>query len=361
MSTTSPEIGTTAVAEAVAAWCAERKETTVYVGVTHRGARHLRAFRSPDAQLAQQPDERSVYEIGSFSKVFTTALLAVMESKGMVSLDDTIGKYLPEIDLQPEIAEITVFDLATHTAGFDRLGKIFNRMYEQDVRVLYLRYKKEDLYEELRQAALVRPRGSGWEYSIIGLTVLGHLLELAAGRPYEELLKELICDPLGLPDTVYELSDDQYSRLVRGYDEKGEPSPLWYWDVMLPQGGLRSTMADLLTFAEANLTDAGPLGAPLRRARETHFTWPEGYELAELPGMPPPFRQALGWRTTALPEGTVSEHGGCTLTYQSLVALHEPSQTGFVVLTSNDKNLDDVNTFTPFALGLLRKALAALG
>src|SRR5262245_36268070 len=59
-------------------FCALRPERTLIVGVTRQGVRDLRAFRSPGAVHAPVPDERTVYEIGSFSKVYTTALLSVL-------------------------------------------------------------------------------------------------------------------------------------------------------------------------------------------------------------------------------------------------------------------------------------------
>ena len=97
--------------------------------------------------------------------------------------------------------------------------------------------------------------------------MLGHVLELAAREPYEPLLKEHICEPLGLSDTTYTLTPEQDSRLVRGYWKTGETSNVWLWDIMLPQGGIRSTMDDMLTFLEANLAeDVSQLTADLRRA-----------------------------------------------------------------------------------------------
>ena len=347
-------------------WCATREELTLIVGLTQNGHREIRAFRSPDANYVSLPDEKTIYEIGSFSKVFTTALLSVLVSRGVLSLDDTIATYLPDLELKPEIAEITVFDLATHSSGMDGNGIVFDQMVNEAVAsgdfanyTYYERYKQEHLYEELRVTELARPRRSGWEYSRTGLSVLGHILELAAGESYEPLLKEHICGPLGLDDTTYTLTDEQDARFVRGYDENGEPSNVWMWDIMLPQGGLRSTMDDMLTFLEANLAeDDSQLTADLRRARETEFAWPEGYALPQAPDtIPPRFRQALGWRNLDLANGTVSEHAGATFSYQSFGGVHQGTKTGLAVLTSSAANLADVLTFPVLGMGLLNKAI----
>ena len=197
--------------------------------------------------------------------------------QGVLSLDDTVAGFFPELDLKPEIAEITVFDLATHSAGLSGDGVVLAKLIAGAVATgdpakftYYADYTKEHLDEELRVAELVRPRGSGWEYSRTGLSVLGHILEVAAGEAYEPLLKRLICEPLGLADTTYTLTAEQETRLVHGYDADGNPSPSWYWDIMLPQGGIRSTAGDMLTFLEANVADDdSQLTADLVRAQET--------------------------------------------------------------------------------------------
>src|SRR5262249_22511217 len=117
---------------------------------------------------------------------------------------------------------------------------------------------------------------------------------------------------------------------------------------------------DMLTFAEANLADDdSQLSADLRRARETEFEWPEGYTLEGSELSPPPFRQALGWRNMKLPYGTVSEHGGATLSYQSILAVHQETKTGLVALTSSAANLDDLMTFPGFGLKLLGTVVEA--
>ncbi|WP_432990278.1 serine hydrolase domain-containing protein [Dactylosporangium sp. CA-233914] len=321
------------IAKVVEGYCAERHELTVIAGITQGGTRHIRSFRSSDAKQASVAGEKAVYEIGSFSNVFTTALLAVMESKGMISLDDT-----------------------TSTAGVDRIGKILARMVDQDVRTCYLQYRKEHLYEQRRVAGIARPRRSGWAYSTIRMSVLGHVLDVAAGQSYERLLREFVCEPLGLRDTAYRITDEQLARVARGDDETDRPSPVWYWDVMVPQGGLRSTLDDMLAFAEANLSnDGSQLSTDLRRARETHFEWPESYE--RLPGKTPPFRQALGWRRHEGPSGIVSSHGGATRSSQSYLGVCEQTQTGLVAFVSSDKNLDDIHVFPAFADGLMHKAM----
>ena len=329
------------------------------VGLSVGGERHVRSFRSTDARRIPLPGIESTYEIGSFSKVYSTSVLAVLETQGVISLDDTIRKYLPpSLELPPEIARITVRQLATHTSGLDRVGKVFAGMVYEDVRTCYLRYRKEDLYEELRIAKLAYPGGQGWEYSIIGMGLLGHIMELATGASYEALLKRTICEPLGLVDTGYTLSDDQRSRMIRAVDSDGQLTANWFHDVLMPQGGIRSTMQDMLTFAEANLAarfkdDGSKLFEALRRTREAYFMRPEGQSPTGEPGE---FVQGLAWWRIPLPTGQAWWHNGATMYYQSAVGVSDSAPVALVALTSYYRNLTDLEAFPALHREWLKQA-----
>jgi CubicO group peptidase (beta-lactamase class C family) len=346
-------------------WARTRQELTLVIGLTQEGRRTFFPFRSPDAEYVPLPDERTIYEIGSFSKVYTTSLLSVLVSKGMLSLEDTLGQFFPSLELRPEIAEITLFDLATNSSGLSGDGIVLARLIAAAVATgdpskftYYADYTKAHLDEELQVAELVRPRGSGWEYSRTGHSVLGHALEVASGERYEPLLKRLVCEPLGLVDTTYTLTPEQEARLVHGYYEDGTRSPNWYWDIMLPQGGIRSTMADMLTFIESNMADDGPLSADLRRAQETEVVWPEAATPPKAPyGSTAAFTQGLGWWNLDRGHGPVSQHAGATMSYQSFGAFHRKTKTGLVAMTSSAANLVDAVTFPQLAQRLIDSAV----
>jgi CubicO group peptidase (beta-lactamase class C family) len=330
---------------------ANKEESTLIVGVSIRGERDFRSFRSPTAHYVGVPGPDTIYEIGSFSKVFLASVLAVLETEGVVSLDDTIAAYLPKsVRIPPEIAEITLFDLATHSSGLDRVCKVFAEIVEEEgacgAPTVYLRYRKEHLYEELGIAELTFPRGNGWAYSIVGMGLLGHILELATGETFEALLKQTICEPLGLKDTTYTLTKEQQARVARGYESDGTPTPNWYHDVLMPQGGLRSTAEDMLRFAEANIEagrggDDSLLSRALRRTREVHLEWPDGYERPLSYGGSE-FTQALSWWGFDRPTGRYWWHPGATVVYQSAVGIDENAEVALIALTSNRLNLRHV-------------------
>lgn len=348
-----------AIADDADGYLAGKDESTVIAGASIAGERGFRGFRSADAQYVGVPAPDTIYEIGSFSKVFLASTLAVLEAEGVVALDDTIARYLPKhVRLPPEVAEIALVDLATHSSGFDRLCKVFAEIVEEETPygsgAVYIRYRKEHLYEELAAGELTFPRGKGWAYSIVGMGLLGHVLELATGDSWETILKRTICEPLGLADTTYTLTRDQQARVVRGYESDGTPTPNWYHDVLMPQGGLRSTAQDLLAFAEANVRavrdgDDSVLSRALRRTREVHLEWPEGYERPRSYG-DEEFTQGLGWWAFERPTGRIWFHPGATVVYQSSVAIDENAEVALIALTSNRLNLRHVDNLQVFPL-----------
>jgi CubicO group peptidase (beta-lactamase class C family) len=129
----------------------------------------------------------------------------------------------------------------------------------------YRDYQVAHLYECLRRAAIGFPPGTGVVYSNLGAGLLGHVLALRAGRPFEDLLTERVLRPLGLADNGITLSDDQAARLAPGHTAKGEPTLNWEIPCLAGAGALRSTAAEMLTFLRANRDPPEtPVGAALR-------------------------------------------------------------------------------------------------
>jgi CubicO group peptidase (beta-lactamase class C family) len=352
-----------AIDEEVAEHLSTLTEATLMVGLTVRGERRVRSYRSDGAELAVEPTLDSVYEIGSVSKVFLATVLAALVNEGRMSLDDTLGALLPNGDrLSPEIAGLRVRDLVTHTAGVPSVGAIHQSYITEETRgydvapfgitTHYLRYRKEHLYQDWESIGFDYPTGTAWNYSVISMGTVGHLLELVTGQTFEELLVEHVCKPLGLLDTRYDLSPEQQERVVRAFFPHGKPAPNWYHDVLMPQGGLRSTMNDLLAFAEANIAagtgvDDSPLAKAMRLARTPVITRPRHLDPSR------EVTQALAWRGV---EGhpRASEHGGVTLFYQTGLAVDDESEVGLVMVSSA---YDNMHTLELIAQALGNKPL----
>ena len=192
-------------------------------------------------------DGESVFEIGSITKVLTALLLADMAERGEVAVTDPVTRYLPPMNVPEWIRHITLLDLATYTSGLPNLPCDFKF---NGVNPL-ADYTPERVYSCLPTYALRYEPGTHYEYANLGYGLLGLALAMRAGKDYEALLVERICEPLGLHSTRITLTDNMRSRLAQGHDQRLNPTPLWDLPGLAGAGAVRSTANDLTVLLEA--------------------------------------------------------------------------------------------------------------
>ncbi len=210
---------------------------------------------------------RTLFELGSLTKVFTGLLLADMVRTGEVKLDDPADKYLPVGVTLPEYngRKIALLDLATQHSGLPRLPPNFA---PKDSDNPYADYSEQDLLDGLKQIRLTRDIGSQYEYSNLGVGLLGDLLARRAGTDYATLVRRRITGPLGMNDTVIALSPDQKARLAQPHDAYMRRTVPWDMNALAGAGALRSDADDLLTLLGAALGRVrGPLAEDLATMR----------------------------------------------------------------------------------------------
>jgi D-alanyl-D-alanine-carboxypeptidase/D-alanyl-D-alanine-endopeptidase len=214
----------------------------------------------------------SIFEIGSITKTFTALLLARMCEEGEVALSDPLSKFIPRSAAIGNARQITLLDLATHTA---RLPRVPRNLVVEALRNRadpYARYDHDRLEDAL---ARLRPKsrlGVKFRYSNFGFAALGLALEKAAGIPYGELVVSRVSEPLGLPDTSPTPPKDETGRYLSGHKKVGRRVPPWNLASFAPAGVLKSTVDDMLVYIRAHLDpDRTGLAQPLRRVQTPHF------------------------------------------------------------------------------------------
>jgi CubicO group peptidase (beta-lactamase class C family) len=279
---------------------------------------------------ATTPDEHTVFEIGSITKVFTSILLADMVRSGELALDDPIDLYFPEGVTAPQGGgrSITLYDLATHTSGLPSMPSNFA---PADAANPYADYTVEQMYAFLSEYALQREIGSQYEYSNLAAGLLGNLLANAAGMTYGDLIEQKITSVIDMDDTAIELTPDQQQRLARGHVGT-TVVPNWDIPALAGAGALRSTASDMLTFLAANtgVEETRLYGA----MSETH----QPRETAGSASM----QVALGWHVRSDGDRKVVWHNGGTGGYRSFAGFLQGGTTGVVVLTNTNVSADDI-------------------
>lgn len=276
-------------------------------------------------------DGNTEFEIGSITKVFTASVLADMVAKGEVKLDDPVAKYLPaSVKIPTRNGEqITLLDLATQSSGLPRMPDNFHPKDEANP---FADYTVDQMYAFLSSYQLTRDIGSKYEYSNIGVGLLGHALALRAGKSYEDLVTERILRPLGMNDTRITLSPSMKSRLTPGHSPTGAVVANWDLPTLAGAGALRSTANDLLKFLAANLdSNSAPLGRVLAI---THV------DRRDVDGVR--MRIGLNWHILNTSERRIIWHNGGTGGYRTFIGFDTTGKRAVVVLSNQSISADDI-------------------
>ncbi len=319
----------------VGPYVSSAKNPGFVVGIFRNGRKEVFGYGSVSAKREARPDGRTLFEIGSVTKVFTATLLAEMAGAGLVDLEDPIRKLLPKSVRLPtwEGQEITLLHLAVHTSGLPRLPNNILIQIIQNPANPYAKYTVKDLYEFLSEHELRRSIGQKYEYSNVGMGLLGHALALKCGTTYEQAVVGRICRKLGMNDTRISLTSEQKKRLATGHSPSGQPVGYWDTPTLAGAGALYSSAEDLLKFLSANLGCSGGRLAEIMAKTCHPIRVKTDQEFLEV---------ALAWHVFALKDEGINVfwHNGGTGGFRSWIGFIKQSRVGAVVL-SNSANEPD--------------------
>lgn len=311
----------------------QKQGVGMVVGIVDAHGRRIIAHGTFDVGDPRPVDGNTIFEIGSMTKIFTSLVMVDMARQGEIALTDPIAKYLPKDVKVPERdgLQITFENLSMQSSGLPRLP---NNLAPKDFSNPYAGYTAADLYRYLSSYQLPRDPGAKYEYSNLGVGLLGQVLSLRAGMDYESLVRSRILKALGMSSTAIALTPEMKSRLAPGHDNKLKVAPGWNFQALAGCGALRSDANDILTFLAANLgLVESPLAPDMAAMVEKHK--PTG-----MPGID----IAYGWHMFVRKGDPLIWHDGGTGGYQSFMA-YDPKLRMAVVVLSNaaaNRNVNDI-------------------
>jgi len=203
--------------------------------VVRRGQVALYDARGMADREAGRPMQRdAIFRICSMSKPITSTAVMMLYEEGKFLLEEPVSKYLPEFRnprvlvtpqngqpyTVPATSVITIRDLLRHTSGLTyqwnaALGKQYS---DANVASGLLQYDGTigDSVKRLAALPLLFNPGDRWEYSL-SVDVLGRLVEVVSGKPFDEFLRTRVFEPLGMKDTYFFLPADKVARLATAY------------------------------------------------------------------------------------------------------------------------------------------------
>ncbi|MFI6316793.1 serine hydrolase domain-containing protein [Nonomuraea sp. NPDC050556] len=256
----------------------------------------------------------SLFQIGSITKVLTATLVMQLVDEGKVELDAPVRAYLPTFDLAG--GRITVRQLLCHVAGFE--GDVFTDTGKGDdclERYVATLGGVEQLFEP----------GEMFSYNNAGFCVLGRIVEVVRGEPFDACVRAHLFTPLGMTHAANDPYEAILHRVAVGHI-KGAPTPVWAMARSnAPAGSMLAMRArDLLAFARMHL--AGGLGV-LSTASVTAMRRPQ----VTLPDIGWGTAWGLGWELFGR---TAFGHQGSTIGQSALLRVAPERDTALVILTN---------------------------
>jgi CubicO group peptidase (beta-lactamase class C family) len=309
-----------------------QKSSTVglSIGIIKGGVTSTYNYGETKKGSKQLPTINTLYEVGSISKTFTAALLAWFVNEGKVNLSDPITKYLPDsVAANPALKGITLLNLSNHTSGLIGIPANFEAQKPYQESNPYKSYTRDLLFAYLKTCTLRSEPGKKYAYSNLGVGLLGIILERVSGKPYEQLLTEIICKPLGLKSTVQHVSPLLSARFAPVYDENAVQTPAWDFDALAACGSIRSDITDLLLYTKANMI---PANSKLSKA----------FELTHQITLQTEPQVGLGWHIIKADGISYYFHNGGTGGSRSFLAYNAEKRLAVILLSNADVSTDGV-------------------
>lgn len=301
--------------------------TGIVVGVVDRGKSEIYGFGTGPG--GKPPTGRTLFDLGSLTKVYTGLMLADALQRRELELDAPIADLMPPGVTVPtkDGVAITAKHLALHSSGLPMLPPaLVRRTPPPDP---FAGYTEDALYQDLVSTELVHSPGTMISLSLYGTGLLGFALGRKIGGGYSAAVTTRVLEPLGLNDTFTTMPAGVASRRAIGTDEDLKPRSRWTWGALVGAGALISTVKDQLKLVDAELDAAagtkGTLRPAMRLTQEAQLDTPGENE-------------GLGWMIDSA--GRLW-HEGTTGGFRAYVGFDPKTKRGVVVLASTESSLVD--------------------
>lgn len=303
--------------------------------VAHRGKVLLaKGYGYADLEHKIPATEHTVFRLGSLSKQFTAAATMQLVDQGLVRLDDSIRRYLPDY---PAVGQaITVRHLLNHTSG----------LVAYTAQSDYWKHINDNLprsavLEWFASRDLAFAPGDRYVYTNTGYFLLGLIIEQASGESFPDYLRKNIFDPVKLKETYYDRGEGSVSGEAHGYAREGKklvPARKLNTELIFSVGALASSVLDIYKFHRA-LRD-GTLITPESYAIMTTPAWLNGGDFTEY---------GMGFHVNNWGGHLAFRHGGLVFGFKTCYYYY-PAEDLTIIILMNTENSE----YRPIQSGIAR-------
>lgn len=289
-------------------------------------------------------DAHTLFQIGSNTKAFTTAALAILVDEGKLTWDDPVTRLMPGFQLyDPYVTrEFTIRDLVTHRSGLG-LGA-------GDLLWFHSNYSRAEIAYRIRFARPVSSFRSQYAYDNVLYIVAGEAVAAAAGASWDDFVRQRIFAPLGMTETgtttPFFTSSGDAATPHSVDDGRLQIVPVDSVENIAPAGGIASNVTDLAKWLICRLDSGRVAGGRLFSERQAREMW-SGQTILPIGDPPPPLaalrpsfsEYGLGWRLRDYQGRKIVSHTGGLAGMTSQITLVPAEKLGIVVLTNAESDL----------------------
>lgn len=271
------------------------------------------------------------YYIASATKAFTGLACAILAQRGVIDLDAPITKYLPEVQMASPLdaSKLTLRKFLTHTSEISNEAIVFRTAFSGE-------HTPSQLVQLLNSS---KPGKPGFQYDNLGYVVASLVLERVTGKPWQQVLSELVFKPLGMNHTTAFMSEAQKAALATPYEmmRSGNLEELKFVkndQMMHAAGGIVTTPNDLLRWLEANIRH-GKIGsqqvlpaAAFREVQKPYVATDEERDTFVSHGY------GFGWYTGSYGTDRLLFHGGGFEGWRTMVSFMPDRKNGVAVMSN---------------------------
>jgi CubicO group peptidase (beta-lactamase class C family) len=301
---------------------------------------YRKAFGYANLELDVPMKPENIFRIGSITKQFTAAAILKLEEEGKLSLQDDITKFIEDYPTHGHT--ITIEHLLTHSSGI----KSYTSMKEWDAEMRKKDFTPAEMIDFFKNQPMDFAPGEEFLYNNSAYFLLGHIIEKASGKTYEEYLKDTFFEPLGMTGTSYGNPSRVIKNRAAGYMKKnGEFVNAEFLSMTQPYaaGSLLSNVDDLFTWYTAVMNDK-VISKENRVKAHTSFKLNNGK----------PTGYGYGWFLGNIQGSPMIEHGGGINGYLT-ASLWLPDEKVFVAVFSNCNAMPPQSTAFKLAAAAIGK------
>nr|WP_294937947.1 serine hydrolase domain-containing protein [uncultured Flavobacterium sp.] len=261
---------------------------------------------------------KSVFQLGSITKQFTTVAILMLEEQGKLNVNNPVSKYIPDY---PSGDKITLHHLLTHTSGIKDFTKMkaLKDIAQKDL-------SPKEMVDFFKNETVDFAPGEKFEYSNSGYIVLGYIIELVSGTTYENYINTHIFKKLKMNNSRYANDDADIANRAYGYHKKENDyvdKRKISFNIPFSSGALMSTADDMLKWQNA-LNRNLLLKSNTMKKAYTKYTLNNGEA----------FTYGYGWHLKEIDAVAVREHGGSIFGFKTM-GVYVPEIDVYVIGFSN--------------------------